>query len=609
MPSLKQLFYDPAKNAIDDKEKEIAFQNRVSGQEVIDAWDSVETEYSQLYNEMSQNRAFYDGDASEQWSGNPEGSLKLVFNMGATVIDLYTFMLTNAMPQVQWTPPSTSQVDQTISDFGEVMTNKMLFDAEFRKKFKDSARDYFMLGTTYLFPFWNKKRKDGGKKGTFDISKLNPFTTRVIYASSDYDDVECFITWKRMRPATIKKMYGATVLPDSEVRVLPKSITVVDDGMTSVFRKYDEKYVVVVANGTEIYREEHGFDFVPIVPVDNSRLVNDAHGTSEIKRWKQICQEINALLTAISEIARDLGYPALLEYNKALGGKAVGKIRGKKIPVKRSDNGEGLEYLLNAAQIQPLIAQVNLLIDLFHFVSLMPKAAGGIFESSVTSGFQAKLSMQPATLSVTSRQIDWELAIRRLIKMGIKVVSKNNPEAFKVDIGGGKKFEIEGLDNHQINIVFSDNLPIDVSREIQNLVLGVQNKLTSVHQAIDRYAALLDMGAASTTIDYLKQESEDVTLAPDQVKKIIEAEMALRQAGQEVEKKLGEFQNIQNAVGTPGEQELANAQNPRNAAFAATNPLPEEQRPSALGANQEAINPNSTGGVVLPPDQVQNAGQ
>jgi len=606
--------YDPkALSVLERKEQEYAYQLRTSGQEVIDIWDSVETQYSQLFNRMSQDRSFYDGDISEQWTGEPEGNVKLVFNLGATVIDLYTYMLTNTMPQVQWRPPTTNQVDQAISDYGETLANKMLFDAEFRKKFKDSARQYFMLGHTHLFPFWNKEKKEGGPKGSFDISALNPFTTRVVYSSSDYDDIECFVTWKRMRPESVKRMYGADVVPDSEVRVLPKSITVFDDGMTSVFRKYDREYVVTVANGMEIDRQEHGLGFVPLVTIDNSRLVNDVNGSSEIKRWKQICQEINALLSAVSEIARDVGYPPLLEYNKALSGKSLGKIRGKKIPVKRSDNGEALEYLSNPAQIQPLIAQVELLIDLFHFVSLMPKAASGVFPNNVTSGFQAKLSMQPATLSVTSRQIDWETAIRKLIKMGIKILKKNNPEAFKVPLDGGQTYEIEGIETYQIEVIFSDNLPVDVAREIQNLTLGLQNNLTSLHQAIDRYNALLDLGATSTTVDYLKQESGDADLSPDRVMKIVKAKAQMTEIGQKLEASAAELEKMRGQIGkpvavpagtpvppTPGEQALADNANANNLALSATNPLPEEQRPTPETA-REAVNPNSTGGTVLPP--------
>jgi len=594
--------------AVEQKDYDVAVKKRMVGQEVLDAWDSVETQYSQVFNQMSMDRSFYDGDATEQWNIDPEGSLKLVFNVGATVIDLYTYMLTNTPPQVQFRPVGSDKVSQTVSDFGEVLTNKLLYDANFKTRFKDSARQYFMLGQAALFPFWNKGKTDGGDKGTLDLSSLNPFTTRIIYTSTDYDEVESVITYKRMTPKAIKKRFKVDVSTDREARVLPQSINSFDDDMTGIFRMYTDEDIITVANGVEIDREKHNYGFVPVVPVHNLRLINDAQGNSEIKRWKSVCQEINALLTAISEISRDLGYPPVLEYNKALGGKKLGKLRGKKIPVRRSDRGEGLEYLNNPAQIQPMIEQVQMLLDLFHFISLMPKAASGVFPNNVTSGFQAKLSMQPATLAVASRQIDWEDAVRKLIKMSFKILEKNNPEALTIKLDDGKEMIVDNLHQHQIDVIFSDNLPIDVAREIQNLTLGLQANLTSISQAIDRYNALMDMGSPADTKQYLKDEADDLELSPDRAGKIQKLKAELASLGQQLQEKasaVGQMGAQAGAAGPaqPPQNPMVQAQaqgNMNNMALANTSPMAGETRPVAPTA-REAVNPNSTGGMVIPP--------
>ncbi|HUM35014.1 MAG TPA: phage portal protein, partial [Candidatus Saccharicenans sp.] len=321
----------------------------------------------------------------------------------------------------------------------------------------------------------------------------------------------------------------------------------------------------------------------------------------EIERWQDLLKEINQLLSAVSEIVRDKGYPPLIEYNNALGNRKIPKWRGQKIPAKRSERGESLEYLVNPGDVSPLIAQIQLLIELFHFISLMPKAAAGIFPANITSGFQAKLAMQPVTLTTESRKIDWEHAIKRMVQMAFAMLKKYDPETLKIKATENKTIEIVDVALHEMDIIWPENLPQDIAREIQNLVLGIQNGLTSVKQAIDRYNALMGFGSPSDTEKYLEEEAQDPLLNPDRAIKVAKVGAELKNLAQGLEQANQRMTDLRKQMGG-GEvpENLKEAQrqaNPTNLTRSATSPLPEERRAYPETA-REAVPPESKGGKV-----------
>ncbi len=589
------------------KEYEERVDELERGSEVLQEWADGETLYSQLYDKMDEYRNFYLGEDAEQGVADLEGELAIVCNLGATVIDLFTYILSNNPPEVQFKGDDTDPLSQTEANYKEDLTRRLLSDAHFHLRFRDGCKNQFMIGWCWLYPFWNKDKKLGGKNGSFDLTVLNPFTTRVRFKSMDHEEIESFITTKRMSPAEILKRYNFEALPDSEDPYLPKTFDAQDDGMTTVFTRYGENDIRVVINGREVKRIRHGLGFCPLIHVPNIKVPNDIHGHSEIERWEELAQEINALLSAASEIARDLAYPPILEYNNALGGRKIPKWRGMQIPVKRSDRGESVEFMRNLAQIAPLIKQTQLLVDLFHFVSLMPKAAGGIFPANITSGFQAKLAMQPATLTTDSRKIDWEWAIKRLVKMAFAILKKNDPDALKIKIDKKRTIEISEVYDHEMQIVWPQNLPIDIAREIQNLVLGIQNNLTSLHQAIDRYNVLMGMGSPSETIDFLRQEANDPELGPERALKVRQVQAKIRElleGFQSMNEKLEAIRAQMNQGQSLPEnlRETARQTNATNLARSATSPLPEERRAYPETA-REAVTPESAGGKVVTPER------
>jgi hypothetical protein len=365
----------------------------------------------------------------------------------------------------------------------------------------------------------------------------------------------------------------------------------VDDGKTTVFKRYDSKNVVtIIDNRVAAETTAHGLDFAPIIQVNNKYIVNDAHGYDELFRMLPVAQELNMLISATSEIARDLGWPAILEYNNALGGKKLPKMRGNKIPLRRTDKGEGLEYLVNPAQMEPMLKQIQLLLDLFHFVSLMPKAAAGIFDSTVTSGFQARIAMQPATLSTENKRIDLEVAIKKLAKTALYMIEKKEPSSMELD-DNTKASELYEL---EMEVRWPDNLPIDISREIQNLILGIQNSLTSVTQAVDKYNVLMGMGSSEETLNYLTQEATNAKVAPERALKVAQVQQALAEIGNS----LNAVREKMN-VGIVPENVLPGG-NATNATRAMGQGGNEEGRPVPSTA-QEAVVPESTGGQVVQP--------
>lgn len=577
--------------------------------ELFEEYNEGETLFSQIENDLTTYKDFYIGDKNAQWDGQPEGELKLVSNIGASIIDLFTYILANSPPTIQFVPMGADPVSQTRANFGEEMANRLLENARFPIKLRDGVKNQFMMGYSLLYPFWNKRRKDGGENGTYDLTVLNPFTTRVVFDSDDYESIKSFITWNRVNVDTVKEKYDYEAVPDAAIKILPSNYEHTDDDKVTVFTRFTDKEFYMVANGDVIDGPfKHGLDKAPIYKIDNVKTPGDVFGRPEIERWIGICQEINALLTAASEIARDLGYPPLLEINNALGGKKPHKWRNQKIPVRKSDKSEALRYLVNPAQIAPLLEQARFLIDLLHFVSLMPKAASGIFSSNVTSGFQAKLAMQPATLTTDGRKVDWNYLIKDMVKDAFKLLKEHDPEALKINIEGedGEQIEMENIADHEIEVHWGETLPIDISRQVQNLIMGMQNNLTSVTQAVDRYNALMEMGSPTDTFSYLRQEANDPEISPDRalkVAKVGEQISKLSQTLDSANSKLTDLRSAMNNGEGPLPENLREARenaNPNNLVRGASSPMPEERRPSSPTA-RESVNPNSTGGMVIPP--------
>jgi hypothetical protein len=476
------------------------------------------------------------------------------------------------------------------------------------------------MGFSWLIWIWNPQNKDGGPKGTLELTNLNPFTTRVKLSSTDAEKIDSLITTERVSVVEAFNRYRYEALPDNLDPFLPKGIIAQDDGMVTVFRRYGPNSVRTVVNGRQVTRTDHDYGFCPAVQVNNIKVPNDTFGYGEITRWRSIAQEINELLTAASEIARDLGYPPILEYNNALGGRKVQKWRGQKIPVKNLGSGEAVAFMVNTAQIEGLLKQAQLLMDIFNFVSLMPKAAAGVFEASITSGFQAQLAMQPATLTTENRKVDWEIAVRELVKMAIKIIEKEAPETLSVKTEKGDTVKFEGLALSDMQIVWPENLPVDIAREIQNLVIGIQNNITSVRQAIDKYNVLMGMGSASDTEQFLKKEAKQPEINPDRALKVAQAESQIRQLSAMMEQANTDIEDLRSKlaggesptanVPTPGGQgagqvigaepavvqEVNRQANPTNLTRSAAAPLPEERRvTSATSAN---VPLTSTGGIL-----------
>jgi hypothetical protein len=332
------------------------------GRDILALWDEGATLYDELVNKIDGFRNFYLGDSTEQGVADLEGEVTVIANLGATLIDLYVYMLSNNPPSIQFLAESSEPLAVTEANFKEDLVEKLFADAYFHKRFQEGVKNQVSFGWCLLYPFWNKNKKDGGKKGTFDLASLNLFTTRVQYKASDSEEIESFITTSRYSQKKILDEYNFEAFPDSEDPVISKTIESDDDDKTTVFRFYGENSIKIVVNGQVVKTINHNLGFVPLVQIDNIKVTNDLHGHSEIERWQELAKEINALLSAASELSRDLAYPPLLEYNNALGNRKIPKWRGQKIPVKRSQRGEALEFLVNPAQIQPLIVQAEKLI-------------------------------------------------------------------------------------------------------------------------------------------------------------------------------------------------------------------------------------------------------
>ena len=594
-------FIDKIKQAIPGTtEHEELLTSQRKALEVMDWWGKGETVSSQIRSRLKRNRDFYLGERYMQFDERQtEGELRVTVNVGATVIDLMVFLLTNSSPSIQVTPATNDRSGQLEASFAEDLANEALARANFPRKFRDSAYDFLLGGFYWWYPFWNTEKKYGKKVNKFDFSKLNPNWTKVFYADDDYETIPRFITLKRLTPEKIFTDYdGFVARPDSENIFITKEMfgEGIDWDKTSVFREYDATHVTTIIDNRVARTEKHDFDFAPIFQANNRYVLNDPHGHDEVTRFLPVAQELNMLISATSEISRDLGWPAILENNGALGGKKLPKMRGNKIPLRRTDKGESLEYLINPADIGPMLRQIELLLDLFHFVALLPKAAAGIFDSSVTSGFQAKIAMQPATLNTDNKRINIDESIVNLVNSALYLIEKNDPKSLEID----ENTRLVDLHSLKKRVVWPDNLPVDAAREIQNIILGLQNSLTSVTQSIDRYNVISGLGSTEETLSNLQKESGDAKLSPDRSLKVAQVSKTLA----DIQVALSQMsEKVAGEPDQPGIQIPENflpGGNQTNAERALGGRSPDEARTSPDTA-REAVTPESTGGTVLTP--------
>lgn len=574
------------------------YESKDRAMEVMRRWKSGEQVYFKLENRILANKSFYEGEITQQFNPlNVEGDLRIVTNVGATVMDLMCFLISNNPPSLQAIARGSKKTDQIEASIAEDLVQKAFRDAGLIETFKDSVKMLVSYaGFFWWFPFWNTEVEFGKQKNHVDLTLLPPLRTRVFYATTDYKKVAHFVTIKRMLPEDIYKMYGIEAFPDSQNPIISQFIQGpgIEDGKVTVFKDYDSEYCTTIIDNQEVSSEPHGLDFAPIIQVNNVWLINEAHGETDLARFQPLAQELNMLVSAASEITRDKAWAPLLEYNSALGGKKISKWRNQKIPVRRTDKGEALQYLVSVADIQALMGQINLMIDLLHFVSLVPKAAAGVFQSSVTSGFQAQLAMQPVTLAANNKKISIDTALIRLAKTFLYLIEKNDPKSLEI----GPNIRIKDLWQIDFKVVWPENLPTDIAREIQNLAVGIDKNLTSVSQGIDKYNVLMGMGSTEDTISYLDQEAKDPDINPDKALKLAQLQILLGQAqtaNQSIQQKVAPG-SMPPGQGTPPNA-TPDQQNPNNmAASLGSNP-----QNTGTTNGQPPINQNSTGGVTVTP--------
>jgi hypothetical protein len=188
--------------------------------------------------------------------------------------------------------------------------------------------------------------------------------------------------------------------------------------------------------------------------------------------------------------------------------------------------------------------------------------------------------------------------------MAVKMLEKNDPSAVKIGIEG-KEVKVSDIYDHEMKIVWPENLPVDIAREIQNLVLGIQPGMTSLHQAIDRYNVLEGMGTSDETIDYLKQEVDDPALSTDRALKVTEVRAKIREILQGLSDMSNKLEQQRAAMGGGMPPNMANnpaVNNPEtNTNNMATESNPGEGQRAYPETGREAVVPESTGGKVIPP--------
>jgi len=527
---------------------------------------------------------FYLG--KNQWDGiNPEGEIKVTIPLTSVMLDQHVFLLTNNPPDINVSPPSPSPIDRVKAQIGEDLLRQLMYDSRFPLIFQEATMTMAQMGDVYPYLFWDGEDKKRSNKGTAKLTYLSPSNTRIMHGDGFRFLPTAIIFWERLSPAEFVHRFGEDALGsvdfDSNYEWVDSlNLSIQTDKKMTVFTYVDREVYSVFTRETELDYYAHNLGFVPAEMVRQSILPDSVNGLPFLYNAGDLQQNLNVLLSAALELALDMSYPPLLEYNNALGSQKIRKLRRKKIKVRRSDKGESLQYLAPANNPSVLLQQIQSLIDLSYIVLQMPPASLGITTSNITSGFQARVYQQPATVKEMSWGLQWSTALQSLSSKFFKMIQKMNPESMKVELRGGEILDIGDIDRYDVSVNFAQTTPIDEVRNTQMMMLRLQNNLISVYQALE------ELGDENPfdTIEIMKEESQDPVLNPEKATRVAQAQAAVKQLMAQTAQSISQMGgNVEVGPDMQGRlpeeiQQMLNFQNPVNSARGLTGRLPEERR-------------------------------
>lgn len=577
--------------------------NNLSSEERVQVIQSQIQEADRIYHTSDIDtefwKKFYLGE--NQWDGmKPEGELKITVPITSAMLDQHVFLFTNKAPKINFLSPSASPVDRVKAQIAENINRIAFYDSEWPKLFQEAHMSVAQLGSVNLRPFWDVLDKKRSTKGSAKIMYLSPSYTRIIHGNGFKFHPTAFVFWERLSPEEVTHRYEITdVYPDvnfSWIKTL--NIGIAEDSKVTVFTYIDDQSYSVIIGNKEVEYGEHGYGFVPIRQVIQIPLPDNVTSVPLLYSVDGLQKQLNLLLSAAMELALDMAYPPILEYGNALGTQKVDKWRRRKIKVRRSDKGEALTYLTPQHNPAVLIEQIKQVIDLCYLVTQMPPAALGVISTQITSGFQAQVFQQPASVKQASWGVQWTSALQDISSKIIQLVRKHNPEALKVDLGDGNIVDLDGIENYEITVDYGQSTPVDYARDTQMAILRLQNNLISTYQALEK----LGDDNPFDTMEIIKQESRDVELRPEKALRVAQAQQILQQFAQQTAQSVGEMGGqIQTQGGQELPQELqnfANAQNQNNQTLEAPDQGGERSYPGggenrlagpSLGAGEQPL--------------------
>lgn len=577
---------------------------------IVDVWNSLADPYQRASSEAQANRRFFTG---AQWSATDlekDDRIHRVYNYASSI--LRKFQNYEGSPgfdiNVKYTD-GDDPIALLMAEAAESLAYRIVQGADFPLTFLESRLAKGLYGTVFFVPIWNPDNKNGSSKGTLEINMLTPERCRVGYISNDFKVPEKFISVKRMTVTAAQKIYGPVldrkVLPDTQIRNDSYVRAVKDyashgnplfaleyDDMVTVWNYWDdEKYVLAVGDQVAINREHkyklNGKGFCPVVVEHNIYIPGFITGFSDLFFIKDMLESLNKLYSLLEETVEDNAYPIMFEINNSLRGKKLkrGDMRGKVVPMIVSPGEEGIRVLQPPVVIQPILAAIAEVKAAIFDVSSMPAAAFGAYQPNTKSGFQATVQMQPALQEIDARQLRAGRVVADLLRMSIAILEKEDSNDLKVVlpeevdpvdgevIAPEQEIKLEGLAEHEIEIVFGNPLPKDDVRVIQNETAKEKNGYQSRRTTMQK----LGVENPSKEMELIAADKEQLAQIEAKVASIMaQAEAAAQQAVQGVQPGAGRDQAATGQV-KPG-------QNPEQAF-----PTPEGEEEQAVETAGEAV--------------------
>jgi hypothetical protein len=245
--------------------------------------------------------------------------------------------------------------------------------------------------------------------------------------------------------------------------------------------------------------KESGFNFLPIIKIDNLQMLNKKNGKSDYQGKEQLFAEIDNRVDEINHILQEHSEPWTFVPPGVLDNKGnFNRSQGKMIEKAASSNtNNAVDILTWDGQLQASFDSIKMMIQLVLFTSRISNPiAGFFFDNSggqVDSGRALKWKSINTNSMITRKRKNWDEAFQTFFTY-----------LFEMDD------EFKKTEDFNLRVKWQDGLPLDVDAVVDNVIKQVGAKVLSKKTGIQQINEV-SPEKAQTELDQINAELQTET--------------------------------------------------------------------------------------------------